>query len=178
LKNGDYYTTNFDLTQHFSSNILKIEKFKPEKVWTAALYDADQKYSYLKRFTFDDSERIVNFMGDNPDTTLYLLSDVYYSRIKAIFGGEDAFRDAVELDADEFIGIKSYRAKGKRMSNYEVASVEELEPLRYPEVEEEEEVLGSKKIEISLDDEESDGDDEQKSQDDDRDEITGQMKLF
>ena len=178
LKNGDYYTTNFDLTQHFSSNILKIEKFKPEKVWTAALYDADQKYSYLKRFTFDDSERIVNFMGDNPDTTLYLLSDVYYSRIKAIFGGEDAFRDAVELDADEFIGIKSYRAKGKRMSNYEVASVEELEPLRFPEVEEEEEVLGSKKIEISLDDEESDGDDEQKSQDDDRDEITGQMKLF
>ena len=177
LKNGDYYTTNFDLTQHFSSNILKIEKFKPEKVWTAALYDADQKYSYLKRFTFEDSERIVNFMGDNPDSTLYLLSDVYYSRIKAIFGGEDEFRDPIELDADEFIGIKSYRAKGKRMSNYEVASVEELEPLRFPEVEEEE-VLGSKKIEISLDDEESDGDDEQKSQEDDRDEITGQMKLF
>ena len=63
------------------------------------------------------------------------------------------------------------------MSNYEVASVEELEPLRFPEVKEEE-VLGSKKIEISLDDEESDGDDVQKSQDDDRDEINGQMKLF
>ena len=177
LKNGDYYTSNFDLTQHFSSNILKIEKFNPEKVWTAALFDADQKYSYLKRFTFEDSERTVNFMGDNPDSSLYLLSDVYYSRIKVNFGGEDEFRDPLELDADEFIGIKSYRAKGKRMSNYEVASVEELEPLRFPEVEEEE-VLGSKKIEISLDDEESDGDDVQKSQDDDRDEINGQMKLF
>ena len=177
LKNGDYYTSNFDLTQHFSSNILKIEKFNPEKVWTAALFDADQKYSYLKRFTFEDSERTVNFMGDNPDSSLYLLSDVYYSRIKVNFGGEDEFRDPLELDADEFIGIKSYRAKGKRMSNYEVASVEELEPLRFPEVKEEE-VLGSKKIEISLDDEESDGDDVQKSQDDDRDEINGQMKLF
>ena len=176
LKNGDFYTSNFDLTQHFSTNILKIEKFKPEKIWTAALYDADQKFSYLKRFTFEDSERTQNFMGENPDSVLYLLSDVYYSRIKAIFGGEDDFRDPVELDADEFIGIKSYRAKGKRMSNYEVAKIEELEPLRFPEVEEEEEVLGSKKIEISEDDE--DLDDEQESNDDIRDEISGQMKLF
>ncbi|HZJ79407.1 MAG TPA: DNA gyrase/topoisomerase IV subunit A [Dysgonamonadaceae bacterium] len=179
LKNGDFYTTNFDLTQHFSSNILKIEKFKLDKVWTAALYDGDQKFSYLKRFTFEDSERTLNFMGDNPDSTLYLLSDVYYSRIKAIFGGEDEFRDPIELDADEFIGIKSYRAKGKRISNYEVATVEELEPLRFPEVKEEE-VLGSKKIEINEDDDDSDSDidEEQKSQDDIRDEITGQMKLF
>ena len=94
-------------------------------------------------------------------------------------GGEDEFRDPIELDADEFIGIKSYRAKGKRISNYEVATVEELEPLRFPEVKEEE-VLGSKKIEINEDDDDSDSDidEEQKSQDDIRDEITGQMKLF
>ena len=177
LKNGDFYTSNFDLTQHFSTNILKIEKFKPEKIWTAALYDADQKYSYLKRFTFEDSERTLNFLGDNPDSTLLLLSDVYYSRIKATFGGEDEFRDPIELDADEFIGIKSHRAKGKRISNYEVAVIEELEPLRFPEVDEEEEVLGSKKIEIEYDDEESEIDIKKKNKDD-KDEIEGQMKLF
>ena len=177
LKNGDFYTSNFDLTQHFSANILKIEKFKLEKVWTAALYDADQKFSYIKRFTFEDSERTLNFMGDNPDSSLFLLSDVYYSRIKATFGGEDEFRDPIELDADEFIGIKSYRAKGKRISNYEVSKIEELEPLRFPEVAEEE-VLGSKKIEISEDDDEPDVNRDQESQDDIRDEITGQMKLF
>ena len=185
LKNGDYYTSNFDLTQHFSSKILRIEKFKPEKVWTAALYDADQKFTYLKRFTFEDSERTLNFMGDNPDSSLFLLSDVYYSRIKAVFGGDDEFRDPIELDADEFIGVKGYKAKGKRISNYEVESIEELEPLRFPEVEEEE-VLGSKKIEISAEDEEPGVDDEanikdvdeRKSQNDIRDEISGQMKLF
>ena len=177
LKNGDFYTSNFDVTQHFSTNILKIEKFKPEKVWTAALYDADQKYTYLKRFTFEDSERTLNFLGDNPESTLLLLSDVYYSRIKATFGGEDEFRDPIELDADEFIGIKSHRAKGKRISNYEVAVVEELEPLRFPEVDEEVEVLGSKKIEIEYDDEESEIDVKKKNKDD-KDEIEGQMKLF
>ncbi len=186
LKNGDYYTSNFDLTQHFSSKILRIEKFKPEKVWTAALYDADQKFAYLKRFTFEDSERTLNFMGDNPDSTLYLLSDVYYARIRAVFGGDDKYRDPVELDADEFIGIKGYKAKGKRISNYEIEAIEELEPLRFPEIDEEEEILGSKKIEISAEDEDSEvnGDenlkdlDEGKSQNDIRDEINGQMKLF
>ena len=162
LKNGDFYTSNFDVTQHFEENVLRIEKFDPDKVWTAALFDADQGYSYLKRFTFQDSERTLNFMGDNSDSELYLLSDVYYARIKATFGGDDAHREPLELDADEFIGIKTHRAKGKRIANYEVASVEELEPLRFPEVDEEE-VLGSKKIEIS---------------DDDDDDDNGQMKLF
>lgn len=183
LKNGDFYTTNFDLTQHFSANILRIEKFNLDKVWTAALYDADQKFTYLKRFTFEDSEKILNFMGDNPDSSLYLLSDVYYARINAIFGGNDDFRDPLEIDADEFIGIKSYRAKGKRIANYEVKTIEELEPLRFPEVDEEE-LLGSKKIEISAEDDDTDiGEnetdiDEGMSQNDIRDEIDGQMKLF
>ena len=124
-------------------------------------------------------------MSENPDSSLYLLSDVYYARIKAIFGGEDAFRDPIEIDAHEFIGIKSYRARGKRISNYEIESVEELEPLRFPEVDEEEEILGSKKIEISAEDEDDDSiesneDDDSKgqSQNDIRDEISGQMKLF
>jgi topoisomerase-4 subunit A len=180
LKNGDFYVTNFDLSNHFSSKILRIEKFDPEKIWTAALYDADQKFAYLKRFTFEDSEKTLNFMGENPDSSLYLLSDVYYARIKAIFGGDDEFRDPIELDADEFIGIKSYRAKGKRISNYEVDYVEELEPLRFPEIDEEEEILGSKKIEISPDDEDDNenSNKEEKSQEDTRDEITGQLKLF
>ena len=162
LKNGDFYTSNFDVTQHFEENVLRIEKFDPEKVWTAALFDADQGYSYLKRFTFQDSDRTLNFMGDNSDSTLYLLSDVYYARIKATLGGEDAHRQPIELDADEFIGIKTHRAKGKRITNYEVAKVEELEPLRFPEVDEEE-VLGSQRIEISDDDDDNDN---------------GQMKLF
>lgn len=180
LKNGDFYVTNFDLSNHFSSNILRIEKFNPAKIWTAALYDADQKFAYLKRFTFEDSERTLNFMGDNPDSSLYLLSDVYYARIKAVFGGDDEFRDPIELDADEFIGIKSYRAKGKRISNYHVDYVEELEPLRFPEVDEEAEVLGSKKIEISPDDEDNgEGvNNEVENQKDIEDEITGQLRLF
>ena len=123
----------------------------------------------------------MNFIGENPDSSLYLLSDVYYARVKAVFGGNDNFRDPAEIDADEFIGVKSYKARGKRISTFEIENVEELEPLRFPEVVEEVEVLESKKIEINLDEDlEIDGEDndESKSQEDIRDEITGQMKLF
>ena len=181
LKNGDYYVSSFDLSNHFSAKLLRIEKFNPEKIWTAALYDADQKFVYLKRFTFENSEKTLNFIGENPDSSLYLLSDVYYARVKAVFGGNDNFRDPAEIDADEFIGVKSYKARGKRISTFEIENVEELEPLRFPEVVEEVEVLESKKIEINLDEDlEIDGEDndESKSQEDIRDEITGQMKLF
>jgi topoisomerase-4 subunit A len=165
---GEYYTCNFDLTNHFPQNILYIEKFDEHKVWTAALFDADQGYAYLKRFAFDPSEKPLRFAGDNADSRLFLLTDTVYPRVKAVFGGHDNFRDPLEIDVEEFIGVKSCKAKGKRISNYEVEVVEELEPLRFPEPEEEPQQ--AMKVEIG---EENGG-----SEDDLHDEITGQMKLF
>ncbi|WP_286833224.1 MULTISPECIES: DNA gyrase/topoisomerase IV subunit A [unclassified Proteiniphilum] len=170
-KNGDFHICNFDLSNHFPSNLYHIEKFDEGKVWSAALFDADQGYAYLKRFTFEASEKPLNFLGENPESKLFLLTDVVYPRVKAIFGGNDDFREPIEIDVDEFIGVKSYRAKGKRISNFEVESVEELEPLRFPESENERQV--SMKVEI--DDENGDSD---ISNIDLIDEITGQMKLF
>ena len=171
---GEYYICNFDLTNHFPQNILRIEKFDEHKVWTAALFDAEQGYAYLKRFTFELSERPLRFIGDHPDSRLFLLTDVVYPRVKAIFGGHDDFRDPMEIEVEEFIGVKSYKAKGKRISNYSVETVDELEPLRMPEPEEEPQQ--TMKVEIGEENGESEENDV--SDADLRDEITGQMKLF
>jgi len=170
LKNGDFYVSNFDLTNHFDPNILRIEKYDEHKIWTAALFDADQGYTYLKRFTFDATEKVQNFLGDNPASALYLLTDTVYPRIKASFGGHDDFREPIEVEAEEFIAVKSFKAKGKRIANYEIKKVEELEPTRFPEPDPEPE--SSMKVEIEDDDETP------KSESDIIDEITGQMKLF
>ncbi len=169
-KSGDYHTCNFDLTNHFPDNLYHIEKFDPHKVWSAALFDADQGYVYLKRFRFEASEKPLNFLGENPDSRLFLLTDVIYPRVKAIFGGGDDFREPLEIDVDEFIAVKGYKAKGKRVSNYEVETVEELEPTRFPEPEPVDE---STKVEI-----EDENGDEDVSDSDLLDEISGQMKLF
>ena len=178
--NGEYYICNFDLTNHFPHNILHIAKFDEHKVWTAALFDADQKYVYLKRFTFEPSEKPLHFIGDNPQSRLFLLTDTVFPRVKAVFGGHDDFREPLEIDVEEFIGVKSYKAKGKRISNYEVVTVEELEPLRFPEPEEEPQQV--MKVEIAEENGDNGYSEENGEYDvsdaDLRDEITGQMKLF
>ncbi len=170
-KNGDFRTCSFDLSNHFEPDYLRIEKFDEHKVWTAALFDASQGYTYLKRFNLEDSDKLLNFLGDHDGSYLLLLTDTVYPRMKAVFGGGDAFRDPLELDAEEFITVKSYKAKGKRIANYEVQSVEELEPVRFPEPEKEE----SQKIEIDQDEENTNP---ESSGSDLLDEITGQMNLF
>ncbi len=130
LRSGEFYTTNFDLSNHYDDDIQIIEKFNSNKVWTAALYDADQKYPYLKRFVLEAGSKKQNFLGDNPKSRLLLLTDEAYPRIEVVFGGHDAFREPLVLNADEFIGVKSFKAKGKRISTFEVETVNELEPTR------------------------------------------------
>jgi topoisomerase-4 subunit A len=171
-KNGDFYTTNFDSANHYDGDIALIEKFEPEKVWSAALYDADQQgYPYIKRFCFEPSARRLNYLGENKDSRPILLTDTPFPRLQVTFGGGDSFRDPLELDVEEYIGVKSFKAKGKRITTFSVERIEELEPTRFPEPKddadepEEEEPL----IEDP---------DHGKSQADLIDEMTGQMKLF
>lgn len=132
-KTGDYYTTNFDLTNHYDADTKIIEKYDGDKIWSVALFDGEQNYPYLKRFTLEPSQKRVNFLGDNSASTMLHISSEVYPRFEIIFGGKDAERDPITLDVDEFIGIKSCKAKGKRICTWEIASVNELEPTRYPE---------------------------------------------
>lgn len=133
LRNGDYYMTNFDTGNHYESNILRIEKFDPHKIWTVALDDADQGYPYLKRFKLEANARKQNFLGENPKSSLILLTDEDYPRFEVIFGGNDSFREALIIDADEFIGVKSFKARGKRITTYTLSTINELEPIRQAE---------------------------------------------
>ena len=137
LKNGEFYLTNFDLNNHYEDNILRIEKWDDQKVWTAVLYDADNEgYPYLKRFVMEATKRHQNYIGENPNSVPVLLSDQTYPRIKVTYGGLDEFRGSQEIDAEEFISVKGFKAKGKRITTWQVASIEELEPTRFPEEEE------------------------------------------
>ena len=172
LNNGDFYTSNFDLSNHYEDNVSIVEKFDSNKVWTAALYDADQQnYPYLKRFCFEGSNRKQNYLGENKNNRLILLTDEFYPRLEVIFGGHDSFREPLEIDADEFIAVKGFKAKGKRITTYTVETINELEPTRFPEPEQEPQEEASEEPE-NLDP------DSDKSEGDIIDEITGQMKLF
>ncbi len=171
LNNGEFYTTNFDVNNHYEDGIRIMEKFDPNKVWTAVLYDADQQnYPYIKRFCFESSSRKQNYLGDNRNSKLILLTDECYPRLEVVFGGHDSFRDPMIVEADEFIAVKGFKAKGKRLTTYAIDTINELEPTRQPEPQ--------PAAEEPEEEPENLDPDQDKSEGDILDELTGQMKLF
>lgn len=175
LDNGEFYITNFDANNHYETNILRIEKWEPHKVWTAVLYDADNEgYPYVKRFLMEAIKKHQNYLGDNVNSKPILLTDVVYPRLQVTFGGVDAVRPALEIDVDSFIAVKGFKAKGKRISTFNIDKIEELEPTRFPEASAEGE---GEDADTDEEDENLDPD-AGKTQQQVIDEITGQLNLF
>ncbi len=169
MKNGEFFTTSFSDTNHYEEGILQILKFDPHTAWTAVLHDASQGYPYIKRFTFEASAKPQRFIGEDADSRLLLLTRTPYPRLQVAFGGSDAVREPMVMEAEEFIGVKSFKAKGKRLTTYELAEVTELEPTHRPEPET---PLPEQQPE------EEKKEDDIISQVDVRDELTGQQQLF
>ena len=174
LDNGDFYLSNFDVNNHYEANILRIEKYEADKVWSAVLWDADnQGYPYVKRFIMEATKRKQNFLGENPLSKLILLSDQVFPLIQITYGGADEFRGTEEVDVEQFIAVKGFKAKGKRLSTYQIESITELEPTRFPEEQEVQDIPDNP------DDSDEDLDpDAGKSEQQVIDEITGQTSLF
>ncbi|MBS7319500.1 MAG: DNA gyrase/topoisomerase IV subunit A [Prevotella sp.] len=172
LPNGEYYLTNFDVNNHFEDNIVRLEKYDADKVWSCVLYDADnQGYPYVKRFLLEASKRKQCYLGENPNSKEILLTDQVYPRILVTYGGADEFRGSEEIDVEQFIAVKGYKAKGKRLTTYQIASITELEPTRLPDPPKEDEA-------DETEEEENLDPDAGKSQQQVIDELTGQQTLF
>jgi topoisomerase-4 subunit A len=173
LKSGEYYMSTFDAANHYEDNILRIEKFRQGHVWTAVLNDADQGFPYIKRFTFEPTNKKFRFIGENEKSTLIALTDELGARFEVKFGGGDEFRGSIVIDAIEFIGVKSFKAKGKRVSNYNIDSITEIEPREIEAEEPQEAQIAEGDAPVEGEDLEPD-----RSDDEVRDEINGQQRIF
>ncbi len=125
---GKFRQTSFDLSNHFEDDLLLIEKFKPGKVFSAVYFDAGRQYHYVKRFEPGITHKPVSFIGQNPGSKLIRLTEVEYPRLEVSFGGKNKDRKPEIIEVSEFIGVKSYRARGKRLTRYQVDQIKELEP--------------------------------------------------
>jgi topoisomerase-4 subunit A len=136
-KSGKYRISSFELSNHYEDDIWVIEKFNAEKIFSAIVYDAEQEFYYLKRFDIETTERAVSFIGEHPESKLVGLTDDKNPKAIVKFGGKHKKREDEEIDVDEFISVKSYKARGKRISTYEIAKVffEEIEEQQTEEIE-------------------------------------------
>ena len=153
LEDGTVYLTDFSDSNHFERNLLVIEQYDPEKVWTLVYYNSKEGFTYLKRFLLEEDKlRKKDTILTNPDDTLLLLSDEPYARVEVVY--EDGTTE--EVEAEDFIAVKGVRAKGKRISTGTTTEVHELEPLKQPEDEadddSDEEDTPDEEVESDMDD--------------------------
>ncbi|MBN2892568.1 MAG: DNA gyrase/topoisomerase IV subunit A [Bacteroidales bacterium] len=127
-KSGTYRLTTYDLTNHYEPDIIQIEKYNPDKVYNAIYFNAEQGYLYLKRFTFDSTNVEQLYISEEKGSYLVEFTDVEKPFIELIFGGNDKDKDPKILNSDEFLGVKSVAARGKRLSTYDIASAKFITP--------------------------------------------------
>ena len=124
---GNYYLNNFDPTAHFDNNILRIEKWQPDKVWSLAMWNDEQHFYYGKRFTLSDAlAKPQSLLGEAPGHKIIILSDREEAAFQLQF--TDANRPAQDVIMADFIDVKSAKARGKRLSNYDIANIIDITP--------------------------------------------------
>ncbi len=135
-KSGTFRLSNYDLSNHYEDDLLILERYKPNKIYSAVYYEDSLKYYYVKRFKIEPVEKAQSFIGDHSDSRLINIMEVEYPRLEIKFGGKSKKREAEIIEVAEFIGVKSYKARGKRLTTHEVEKLSELEPLKRAEPEE------------------------------------------
>lgn len=142
FKDGTFYTTSFDVSNRYQGEVIKIEKFDPNKTYTALYYDAAAKAFYVKRFSFVLSDNTpLSFIAPGTKSYLVALSEDRHPQFQVIFGGKYEHRDPENIDAEEYIAKKGYAAKGKKCHQYDLKEVKFIEPLHKPEDDIEDEPL-------------------------------------
>jgi topoisomerase-4 subunit A len=134
-----YYITGFGVDQHFPDETIRIEKYVAGRVYSLCYFDKEQNYYYMKRFQLEPSEKLQPFLEDENMMDFVAITNREGATLVVEYKGAHASRPADEVDVDSFIGVKSHRAKGKRITTYDVASLKFIEPELVPETQDAEE---------------------------------------
>lgn len=142
FKDGTFYTTSFDVSNRYQGDVISIEKFDPNKTYTALYFDGAAKAFYVKRFSFILSDNTpLSFIAPGAKSYLVDISEDKHPQFQVIFGGKYEHRDPENVDAEEYIAKKGYAAKGKKCHQYDLKEVKFIEPLHKPEDDTEDEPL-------------------------------------
>ncbi|MBR4739090.1 MAG: DNA gyrase/topoisomerase IV subunit A [Bacteroidales bacterium] len=129
MRSATYRTTSFDLTNHYDDDLLELRKFRPDTVVTV-LYRSADGYPYLKRFTPEVSDRKQAFLDDDGSTLLEVRLE-FYPRLEVVYAPDSGKKIQSEIiEVEDFIGIKSSKAKGKRITTFAVEHFHWLQPLK------------------------------------------------
>ena len=129
MQSGTYRTTTFDLANHYDDDLIELRKFNPEGIVTV-LYRSADGYPYLKRFTPEPTDRKTPFLDDDGSVLMEICMD-YYPRLEVTYTEDSGKKIQSEIiEVEDFIGIKSNKARGKRITTFAVEKFNWLQPLK------------------------------------------------
>ncbi len=136
---NQYYITGYDLGQHFPDDTIHVSRYGADRIYSLCYFDREQGYYYMKRFPAELSEKMQYFLDEQGQSDFVCLTECAGAKLEITYKGAHASRPADLINVDEFIGVKSHRAKGKRLTTFEVDKLRFIEPeISEPEEGEEE----------------------------------------
>ena len=141
---GDAKTVAPDLSLHFESTPLVMERWVEKRPITAVYFDGDKERYFIKRFLIENVNKEDNFLKEN--SKLIFISSEWRPVIELIFtkprGAEELPNKLVVVE--DFIGVKGFKALGNQLVTEKIKEVVLSESLPY----EEEEVETLEEIEV------------------------------
>jgi topoisomerase-4 subunit A len=132
-----YYITGFDTAQHFPDDTIMVEKYNSARIYNLCYFDREQGYYYMKRFQLDMTDRLLPFLDEEGNADFVAICSRNGATLRITYKGNNATRPADEIAVDEFVGVKSRKAKGKRLTTYDVDTLTFIEPEEPEELDEE-----------------------------------------
>lgn len=170
---GIIKTIKPELTTHFDSDMIVLEKWIPEKPISVIYYDGDKEKYFVKRFMIDNPNKEELFISEHPKSQLEIVATDYRPMAEILFSKRNL--EPIQLNFEEFIAIKGIKAQGNQLTADKIKQVNMLEPLPYePPVIADVEVNDEEVIDDGTDSSDDDSDSENDNLADD----AGQIKLF
>ena len=133
MQSGNYRLTSYDLATHFDEDLILIEKYQYEKIYTAIYVEGETGQYYMKRFNIEASDKKMSFIGEHPASKLMLVTNDLLPKIEIEFKSLKFKAQGSKLKeliiCSEFIGVKSFKAKGKRLTTFDISKINLLEPI-------------------------------------------------
>ena len=122
-----------ELTTHFDSDMIVLEKWVPKKPISAIYYDGEKERYYVKRFLIDQEGKEESFISDHSNSQLEIVStdwrpmaDVEFTKER----GKDR-KPNMDVNLEEFIAVKGITAQGNQLTKDKINQVSLLESLPY-----------------------------------------------
>ena len=123
-----YYVTGFDIAQHFPDETIRVERYVSDRIYNLCYFDREQGYYYMKRFPLEASDRLQSFLDEDGMADFVCITSAVGAMLRITYKGAQATRPADEISVDDFVGVKSRKAKGKRLTTYDVDTLTFIEP--------------------------------------------------